>query len=185
MSKVGKIPIKLPQGVELKINPDNIVVVKGPKGELQQQLHSGVIIEVKDSAVSVSVKDPDDKELRSLWGLSRALINNMIVGTTQGYEKKLEINGVGYRAAMKGKTLTLEVGYSHPVDFPLPEGIEIKVEKNVITVSGINKQIVGEISAQIRKIRPPEPYKGKGIKYMDEVIRRKAGKVMKSAEGAK
>lgn len=184
MSKIGRIPIKLPDGVEMKVSPDNIVSVKGPKGELKQALSSGVKIDIADNVATVSVKNQDDKEQRSLWGLSRSLVNNMVIGTSQGYEKKLEINGVGYRAAIKGKTLTLEVGFSHPVVFNLPEQIEAKIEKNIITITGIDKQIVGEISAQIRKIKPPEPYKGKGIKYVEETIRRKAGKVMKSAEGA-
>ncbi len=182
MSKIGKIPVKIPNGVEVNID-NGFIVIKGPKGELKQLIHRGIDIKVADNKINIEVSNTNDRSLRSLWGLTRSLINNMVIGVTQGYEKKLEVNGVGYRVALKGDRLNLEVGFSHPVEFKLPKGLEAKVEKNVITVAGIDKQQVGEISAQIRKIKPPEPYKGKGIKYLEETIRRKAGKVMKSAEG--
>jgi len=179
MSRIGKKPILIPEKVGVKIS-NHLVVVSGPKGELKRNVHSLIKIEVKDKEIVLNIKNEDDKLEKSLWGTERQLINNMIVGVNEGFSKKLEINGVGYRAATSGKSLTLSVGYSHPVEFKIPEGIDVSVEKNLITVSGIDKQQVGEISAQIRKIRKPEPYKGKGIKYVDEVIIRKAGKQAKS-----
>lgn len=185
MSKIGKTPISLPSGVKVSVDNDNLIKIKGQKGELGQKLAPYVTLKQADNQILVSVKDPADRNQRSVWGLSRSLINNMVRGVTQGYEKKLEINGVGYRAALKGKILVLNVGFSHPVEFALPEGIEAKIDKNIITLLSIDKQLVGEIASQIRRIRPPEPYKGKGIKYIDEVIRRKAGKVAKSTETTK
>jgi len=179
MSRIGKKPILIPEKVDVKIS-NGLVVVSGPKGELKRNVHSLIKIEVKDKEIVLNIKNEDDKLEKSLWGTERQLINNMIVGVNEGFSKKLEINGVGYRAATSGKSLTLSVGYSHPVEFKIPEGIDVSVEKNLITVSGIDKQQVGEISAQIRKIRKPEPYKGKGIKYIDEVVIRKAGKQAKS-----
>jgi len=179
MSRIGKKPILIPEKVDVKIS-NGLVVVSGPKGELKRNVHSLIKIEIKDKEIVLNIKNEDDKLEKSLWGTERQLINNMIVGVNEGFSKKLEINGVGYRAATSGKSLTLSVGYSHPVEFKIPEGIDVSVEKNLITVSGIDKQQVGEISAQIRKIRKPEPYKGKGIKYVDEVIIRKAGKQAKS-----
>ena len=180
MSRIGKQPIEIPEGIEVNIDEKNIVTVKGAKGELKEKIHSIIRIEKKDKELIVSVKDINDKKQTSLWGLSRTLISNMIEGLVKGYEKKLEVNGVGYRVALAGQKLTLNVGYSNPVDFELPEGVNGKVEGNVITISGINKQAVGQAAARIRKIRKPEPYKGKGIKYVDETIRRKAGKTSKS-----
>jgi large subunit ribosomal protein L6 len=185
MSKIGKTPIQIPTGVEFRVDEANQVVVKGPKGELTRKFDRSVGFELKNNKVIVSVKNPDNKMQRALWGLSRSLLNNMVIGSNLGYEKKLEINGVGYRAALQGKSLNFNLGFSHPVIFEVPSGIEAKVEKNVITISGIDKQQVGEIAAQIRHLKPPEPYKGKGIRYIDEVVRRKAGKVAKTAEGAK
>ena len=182
MSRIGKQPIEIPEGIEVNIDDKNVVTVKGSKGELQEKIHSNVSIEKKDKEVIVSIEDISDKKQKSLWGLSRTLISNMIEGLIKGYEKKLEVNGVGYRVALAGKKLTLNVGYSNPVDFELPEGVNGAVEGNVITISGINKQAVGQAAARIRKIRKPEPYKGKGIKYIDEVIRRKAGKAAKASE---
>lgn len=181
MSRIGKKQIQIPNGVEVII-ADSDVRVKGPKGTLALTLHPHVRIHKDGDALSVSVKDENEKKDRSLWGLSATLVHNMIVGVTKGFEKKLELVGVGYRAAMQGNAIKLEVGYSHPVIFSLPQGIVGAVEKNVITLSGIDKQLVGELAAQIRRIRKPEPYKGKGIKYVDEVIRRKAGKTAKSAK---
>jgi len=182
MSRLGKLPIEIPEKTEVKIQ-DDFIIVKGPKGELKQKLNPLAKVEIKDKEVIVSVKDEKDKTSRAMWGLFRQLINNMVAGVNEYFEKKLEINGVGYRAAISGNTLTLNVGYSHPVDYKLPDGISGNVEKNVITISGIDKQLVGETAAQIRKVRKPEPYKGKGIKYIEEVIRRKVGKA--AASGSK
>jgi len=179
MSRLGKLPIEIPSGTEVKIQ-DDFVVAKGPKGELKQAMHSLVNVEVVDNEVRVSIADKKDKESKSLWGLYRMLIKNMVDGVNKEFEKKLEINGVGYRASLTGNTLTLNVGLSHPVDYEVPTGINLKVEKNIITIDGISKQQVGEVAAQIRKVKKPEPYKGKGIKYIDEVIRRKAGKTAAS-----
>jgi large subunit ribosomal protein L6 len=170
----------MPAEVEVVIDGQS-ATVKGPKGTLKFDFHHRVVFEKKDSQILVTVRKEDEKRSRELWGTSRVLLANMIEGVTKGFEKKLEISGVGFRAAVSGKKLTLQVGFSHPVEFSIPEGIEIKVEKNIIIVSGIDKQLVGETAARIRAIKKPEPYKGKGIKYVDEVIRRKAGKVVKTA----
>ncbi len=181
MSRIGKKPIIIPDEVNVKIDGD-LVVVKGPKGELKLNLASGVEVEQKEKKLEINVKNENEKKYKSLWGTFRQLINNMVVGVTKGFEKKLEINGVGYKAEIssgKERELILNVGYSHPVNFKIPENIEIQIEKNIITITGIDKQLVGETAAKIRKIRKPEPYKGKGIKYLDEVIRRKAGKQAK------
>ncbi|KKR08540.1 MAG: 50S ribosomal protein L6 [Parcubacteria group bacterium GW2011_GWC2_39_14] len=176
MSRIGKKPIELTDKVEVKIEGD-LITVKGPKGTLTQKIHPLVKVAVQDGQILVSVDKPEDCNENALWGLFRSLINNMVVGVTNGFEKKLEINGVGYKARVEGsKKLILNVGYSHPVDFELAPGIFCQVENNVITITGIDKQLVGETAANIRKVRKPEPYKGKGIKYADEVLRRKAGK---------
>lgn len=175
MSRIGKKTIEIPQGVVVTIS-EYAVLVKGPKGELQEKLHPRVTIKQVDGTVNVTVADPELKQDRALWGLYASLIINMITGVTEGYEKKLEVNGVGYKVAASGNKVTLHVGFSHPVDFDLPEGITAEVEKNVITLKGASKQVIGQVAADLRKIRKPEPYKGKGIKYMEEVIKRKAGK---------
>jgi len=182
MPRIGKKPVIMPAEVEVIIDGQS-VTVKGPKGTLKFDFHHRVVFEKKDNQILVKVRKEDEKRSRELWGTSRVLLANMIEGVTKGFEKKLEISGVGFRAAISGKKLTLQVGFSHPVEFSIPEGIEIKVEKNIIIVSGIDKQLVGETAARIRAIKKPEPYKGKGIKYIDEVIRRKAGKVVKTAAG--
>ena len=182
MSRLGKLPIEIPQGTQIKIE-DNFVVVKGPKGELKEKLINLVKVDIKEKEIIVSVDNPENKKQRAMWGLYRSLINNMVIGVNEGYSKQLEINGVGYRATLNGKKLVLNVGYSHPVEYNLPEGIEGTVEGNVVTISGISKHLVGEVAAQIRKVRKPEPYKGKGIKYMDEIIRRKVGKAAVKSEG--
>jgi large subunit ribosomal protein L6 len=179
MSRVGKKLLEIPNGVEVTVDGGK-VAVKGPKGRLELALHPRVTVAKADKELTVGVKDEENVKDRALWGLTRRLIGNMVTGVTQGFEKKLEINGVGFKAAVQGKTLKLDVGYSHDVDFPIPEGIAVAVEKNVITVTGIDKQFVGEVAARIRRVRKPEPYKGKGIKYADEVIRRKAGKAAKA-----
>lgn len=181
MSRIGKKPIDIPDGVQVTIDGQN-VKVKGPKGELEQNIHPSIKVELKDKQLMVTI-GIDHKKANAFWGLSRTLINNLIIGVTEGFEKQLEVNGVGYKASVSGKKLVLNVGYSHPVEFDMPEGIEPKVDGNVITISGIDKQKVGEVAANIRKVRKPEPYKGKGIKYIDEVIMRKVGKAAKAAEG--
>lgn len=184
MSRVGKKPVTIPSGVTVELSP-NLLKAKGPKGELVLAIHPKVNIEQKDSELTVSVKREDNKQERALWGLYRALVANTIRGVVEGYSKVLEVNGVGYKAAVAGKKLTLNLGYSHPIEMEAPNGIDVKVEKNTITISGIDKQAVGQFAAVIRQQRPPEPYKGKGIKYSDEVIRRKAGKVVKAVGGGK
>ncbi|HNW55613.1 MAG TPA: 50S ribosomal protein L6 [bacterium] len=175
MSRLGKIPVVLPAGTSAVLNK-NVLSVTGPKGKLEQAIHQLVNVVVEEGQILVSVNDKEDRQQRAFWGLFHKLVSNMVIGVSQGYEKKLEINGVGYRASLSGQKLTMNLGFSHPVDFILPEGIKGQVEGNVITVAGIDKQLVGEIAAQIRRKKKPEPYKGKGIKYIDEVIRRKAGK---------
>lgn len=184
MSRVGKKPISIPQGVDVTIDHQSIVV-KGPKGTLSRTMHPLVSLsfveDEKGKALQVSVKDETEKINRSQWGTARTLIANMILGVVDGFSKKLEVNGVGYRVNLSGRNLVLIVGYSHDVVFPLPEGVNAQVEGNVITLSGSNNELVGEMAARIRKVRKPEPYKGKGIKYTDEVIRRKAGKSQKAA----
>ena len=178
MSRIGRMPVAIPAGVTVEI-VNNYMTVKGPKGTLERQLP--VEMEIKKEDGNVIVTRPNDlKKMKSLHGLTRTLIANMIHGVTEGYEKKLEVNGVGYRAAKQGKKLTLSLGYSHPVEMEDPEGIETVLEgQNVIIVKGINKEKVGQYAAEIRSKREPEPYKGKGIKYADEVIRRKVGKTGK------
>lgn len=183
MSRIGKQPVVLPKGVTVSV-ADGVCAVKGPKGELAVPLHAHVKLAVGDASVSVSIAHPDEKRERALWGLFRMLISNAVEGVEKGFSKQLEIKGVGYRGAMEGKGLVLNLGFSHPVPFAVPDGITITVDKNIVTVSGIDKQLVGETAAKIRQHRPPEPYKGKGIRYVGEYVRQKAGKVVKSA-GAK
>ncbi|WP_187647500.1 50S ribosomal protein L6 [Nitrosophilus labii] len=177
MSRIGKQPVEIPSGVEVKIE-DGKVIAK--KGNLVKEVDTRNYVDVKieDNKIIFSPKG-EDRQSRAFWGTYRALTNNMIEGLVKGFEKRLEINGVGYRAAVSGKNLELQLGFSHPVIFPIPEGIEIKVEKNIIIVKGHDKQQVGQVAAKIRSFRPPEPYKGKGVKYVDEVIIRKAGKTAK------
>lgn len=169
----------IPSGVTVTV-ADGLIKVKGPKGELMQALHPNVMMTIEGNDVAFTVKNPEIKQNNALWGLFRRLVENMIIGVVKGYEKKLEMNGVGYKASVAGKVLTLDVGYSHDINFPIPDGIVCSVEKNVIAVNGIDKQLVGETAAQIRAFRKPEPFLGKGIKYSDEVIIRKAGKTAKS-----
>ena len=179
MSRIGLMPIELPSGVEVKISPDNNVEVKGPKGTLTQQVSNKLEIKIEDNVLSVA-RTAETKEQKSLHGLYRTLIFNMIEGVTNGYSKELEIVGTGYRAAKNGKTLALTLGFSHPLDLEDPEGIETEVPgPNKIIVKGIDKQAVGQYAAQIRSYRKPEPYKGKGVKYVDEHIIRKVGKTGK------
>ena len=179
MSRIGKLPVAIPAGVEVKIDENNLVTVKGPKGTLEKQLSPRMKISQKDGHVVVE-RSSDLKQEKSLHGLTRALLHNMVVGVTQGFEKKLEINGVGYRAAKQGNKLILSLGYSHPVEMEDPEGVEAVVEDPTkITIKGIDREKVGQYAANIRFKRPPEPYKGKGIKYADEHILRKVGKTGK------
>ena len=179
MSRIGRMPIAVPAGVTVDIAENNKVTVKGPKGTLERVLPAEMDIKMEDGQIVVT-RPNDLKKMKSLHGLTRTLINNMVVGVTDGYTKVLEINGVGYRAAKSGKKLTLTLGYSHPVEMEDPEGIESIVEgTNKIIVKGIDKEKVGQFAAEIRTKRPPEPYKGKGIKYSDEYIRRKVGKTGK------
>ena len=176
MSRIGLKPVNLPAGVEVKVDDNNLVTVKGPKGELQEQISSLITVEQKDGVLTVS-RDGDEKEKREQHGLARALIDNMVVGVSEGYQKKLEIIGVGYKAEKKGKNLVLSLGFSHPVELQDPEGIETECPSATeILVKGINKTQVGNYAADIRALRKPEPYKGKGIRYEGEYVRRKEGK---------
>jgi len=181
MSRIGKQPIEIPGGVDVTIGQDNLVTVKGPRGTLSQTMHPDMRIVNEDG--QVRVERPDDEGFhRSLHGLTRSLVANMVAGVTNGFEKQLQIVGVGYRAALKGKDLEVQAGFSHPVFVPVPEGIEFEVPTPTqIVVRGNDKQAVGETAARIRKIRKPEPYKGKGIRYEGEYVRKKAGKAAKSA----
>jgi large subunit ribosomal protein L6 len=177
MSRIGKLPIQIPSGVDVRINGRD-VTVKGPKGQLQRTF-KGVTFSQADGAVTVT-PDSMSRTDRSLWGLGRTLLNNMVIGVSEGFSRDLEINGVGYRAAVKGNSVEFNLGYSHAIDFPMPEGIKIEVDKQTsVKVSGINKEAVGQAAAKIRALRPPEPYKGKGVKYAGEYIRRKVGKAAK------
>ncbi len=181
MSRIGKQPINVPQSVDVKIL-GNTLFVKGPKGELALKFLPVILVTFNNNKITVNVKNPEDKKQKALWGLYRNLIRNLITGVTEGFSKQLEISGIGYRASVSKGTLMLNIGYSHPVEFKIPEGIDIKVEKNIITVTGIDKQKVGQVAAEIRAFRKPEPYKGKGIKYVSEVIRKKAGKAAVKTE---
>jgi len=178
MSRIGKLPVAIPSGVKVALDGNNMTVT-GPKGTLSQVLHERMVVAVEAEQIVVS-RQSDEKSDSALHGLTRSLINNMVIGVTAGFQKDLEINGVGYRAEVKGSTLTLALGYSHPVVYELPEGITVEVEKQTkLSVKGIDKQLVGAAAAKIRSFRAPEPYKGKGIKYADEKILRKAGKAGK------
>jgi len=174
MSRIGKLPVVL-NGVKAKIE-NNFLIISSAKGELKQVLHPLVNINISETEIVVSINDLTDKKQCALWGLYRQLINNMVEGLTTGFTKELEIIGVGYKAAVAGQKLTLNLGFSHPIDFLLPEKIKGEVKGNIISLSSIDKQLVGEMAAQIRKLRKPEPYKGKGIRYVGEVVRKKAGK---------
>ena len=178
MSRIGRMPIAVPAGVTVEIAENNHVTVKGPKGTLERTLPSEMSIVLEGDVITVT-RPNDLKKMKSLHGLTRTLVNNMVVGVTTGFTKVLEVNGVGYKASKAGKTLTLNLGYSHPVVMEDPEGIESTVTDNKITITGIDKEKVGQYAAEIRDKRRPEPYKGKGIKYADEVIRRKVGKTGK------
>ena len=184
MSRLGKLPITIPAGVTVTITATE-VVCKGPKGEFTQPLPAHVKVSLEGSTLTVTANQPDSSSGRSLWGLTRQLVNNAVTGVSTGFVKKLELSGIGFKAAVEGKDLVLNLGFSHQVHFAIPAGVSITVEKNnLITITGVSKQQVGQVAAEIRSLKKPEPYKGKGIKYSDEVVRRKAGKVVKAA-GAK
>ncbi len=179
MSRIGRMPIAIPAGVTFDVTPDNVVTVKGPKGTLEKAMHKNMNISVEDGQINVT-RPNDEKENRSLHGLTRTLVNNMVVGVNDGYSKTLELVGVGYRAQMQGKKLVLNLGFSHPVEFDAIDGIEFDIASPTkLTVRGIDKELVGDVAADIRAWRKPEPYKGKGVKYEGEVIRRKVGKTGK------
>ena len=174
MSRVGKKPILIPENVEVKIEGQR-VIIKGPKGELSREIRPEIKVEVKGNQILV-LPQKETKQTKAFWGLTRTLLANMVKGVTEGYEKKLEIEGLGFKALIEGENLKLLVGFSHPVEIKAPQDIKFLVEKNVITVSGIDKEKVGILAATIRKVKPPEPYKGKGVRYQGEIVRRKAGK---------
>lgn len=183
MSRIGKVPVSFPNGVTVEIK-DGIVKVKGPKGELSEKIHELIKVEIKDNEV-LCTRAGEDKFSRSLHGLSRNLIANMVEGVTKGFEKRLEIIGVGYKAQAQGSKITLNLGFSHPIEYKAPEGITFDIDKekkNIVIVSGISKQMVGEVAAKIKSYRKPEPYKGKGIRYEGEYIARKAGKAVAKGE---
>lgn len=180
MSKIGQLPIKIPAGVAIEVK-EKMVNITGPKGELSTNFLNNLLnIEIKDNELIVSIKK-DNKNSRSVWGTTRMLLANNVTGVTDGWKKQLELVGTGYRSEVQGDTLVLTVGYSHPVNVKAPKGITFRVEKNIVNVDGVDKQLVGQVAANIRSSRPPEPYKGKGVKYVDEVVRRKAGKAAKAA----
>jgi large subunit ribosomal protein L6 len=180
MSRIGKQKIKIPAGVTVQA-ADGFISVKGPKGEIKKELHPAIKVVIDNGVATVSVEREDDKFYRSLWGTFAAHIKNMIKGVTGEFKKQLEINGVGFKASVQGTALKLEVGYTNPVVYNIPAGSKVTVEKNIITVTSIDKELVGQVAAEIKNIRKPEPYKGKGIKYVGEVIRMKAGKAAKTA----
>lgn len=190
MSRIGKKPVVLPAGVTAELNGQSLQI-KGPKGALSLEVHPKVQVALVDNAVTVDVAKKEDKKEKALWGLSRSLVQNMVDGVATGYTKQLDVVGVGFKAEVRGNVLVLNLGFSHPIDFALPAGVEVKAEKDpakvtiqqyqtTITITGIDKQLVGQVAANIRELKKPEPYKGKGIKYSDEVILRKAGKVVKA-----
>jgi len=183
MSRIGKLPIEIPSGVTVDIK-DGVVTVKGPNGELKEKIHPKIKVEIKENEV-LCTREGEDKESRSLHGLSRNLINNLVIGVTKGFEKRLEIIGVGYKAQASGNKVTLNLGFSHPIEYKAPEGIKFEIDKdkkNLLIISGINKQVVGEVAAKVRSYRKPEPYKGKGIRYEEEYVARKVGKAVAKAE---
>lgn len=184
MSRIGKKPIVLPSGVSVEIKSGKMEA-KGPKGVLTLEIHPKVQIKQEGSEILVSVGNPDDRNEKALWGLFRSLAQNLVEGVNKGYEKKLEVNGVGFKVAVQAGKLVMALGFSHPVEVVIPKELNVSVEKNVIIISGADKQLVGQFAANVREFKKPEPYKGKGIKYSDEVVRRKAGKVVKVVGGGK
>lgn len=183
MSKIGKKLITIPAGVQVSLVNDK-VTAKGPKGELSLSLHPKVSVHIDGQELQVSVKNQEQAQSKALWGTFRSLLQNMVQGVSAGFEKKLEIVGTGYKASVSSGKLILNLGFSHPLELSIPKGLEVKVEKNTVSVAGADKQLVGEFAALVRSQRKPEPYKGKGVKYADEVVRRKAGKVVKAVGGS-
>jgi len=181
MSRVGKQILEIPSGTTVSF-ADRVVTVKNDKATMSQIIPVGVTVNVADNQVTVTVDNETDKQMKMSWGTTTSLIKNMIKGLTEGFKKELEVNGVGFKANISGKKLNLSLGFSHPIEFDIPKEIEASIEKNVITIQGYDKQMVGQVAAQIRALKKPEPYKGKGIKYVDEVIRRKAGKAAAGSE---
>jgi large subunit ribosomal protein L6 len=182
MSRIGRMPVVIPAGVKVKINGTE-VAVEGPKGKLNRQIHPKMSVELKDNHLLVSRQD-ESKQCKALHGLTRALLANMVSGASQGYTRKLEIEGVGFRAAVEGKKLVMTLGFSHPVEMEIPAGVQVAVEKQVsLAISGADKEAVGQFAANVRFKKPPEPYRGKGIRYSDEVVRRKAGKAAATGGG--
>jgi large subunit ribosomal protein L6 len=184
MSRIGKKPIVIPSGVKAELR-GALLTVTGPKGELKLEIHPKVSLNISGEQAVVEVKHPDNKKERALWGLFRSLVQNMVDGVVKGFEKKLEVNGVGFKVAMQGQKLVMSLGFSHPVEVEIPKTLLVTVEKNSITIAGADKQLVGQFAAEVRELKKPEPYKGKGIKYSDETILRKAGKVVKVVGGGK
>jgi len=181
MSRIGKLPIEIPHEVKVDIS-GQLINVTGPKGSITYTLHDFMTAKIEDGRIIVSPRG-NTRLHKSLYGLTRTLVNNMVTGVTNGFSRQLEMKGVGYKAEVQDRKLVLQLGFSHPVEHAIPDGIEIEAKKNTLIISGVDKQLVGEVAAQIRRYRPPEPYKGKGIRYSDEIIRRKAGKTAKATEG--
>ena len=184
MSRIGKKPVILPSGVKAELNGSSLSV-SGPKGVLQIEIHPKVKVNVAEKEITVDIADKENKKEKSLWGLTRALINNLVEGVTKGFEKKLEDNGVGFKVQVSGQKIIMSLGFSHPVEVEIPNDLSVTVDKNLITIQGSDKQKVGKFAAEVRELKKPEPYKGKGIRYIDEVVRRKAGKVVKVVGGGK
>jgi large subunit ribosomal protein L6 len=184
MSRVGKKPVIIPSGVTIS-RKDSTLTVTGPKGSLNLEIHPKIDIVVSEKEILIDVKNKENKKERALWGLFRALVQNLADGVTKGFEKKLEVNGVGFKVAIQGTKLVMSLGFSHPVEIEIPKDLTLTLDKNIITITGADKQRVGQFAAEIRELKKPEPYKGKGIKYIDEVIVRKAGKVVKVVGGGK
>lgn len=181
MSRIGKRPINIPSDVKVTLD-GKVITVKGPKGELKQEIHPLVKVNIEDNVITLSVGNPENKAEKAMWGLFGSLIYNMVIGVTTGFEKKLLVNGIGFKVSLAQSKLKMSLGFSHDIIFDVPSDVKVEVEKNQITVSGIDKQRVGQVAAQVRKLKKPEPYKGKGIQYIDEVIRRKAGKAAGKGE---
>jgi|SRR3989344_4689219 len=184
MSRIGKKPVVIPPGVKAELKGSSLSVT-GPKGTLQIEMHPKVKVVMAENEITVDIADKESKKEKSLWGLSRALINNLVEGVTKGFEKKLEVNGVGFKVQVTGQKIVMSLGFSHPVEVEIPKDLTVTVDKNVISISGADKQKVGQFAAEVRELKKPEPYKGKGIRYIDEVVRRKAGKVVKVVGGGK
>lgn len=184
MSRIGKKPVIIPQGVKAELKGSSLTVT-GPKGSLSLTLHPKVKLNIAEGQITVDVNNKEDKRQKALWGLTRALINNLVEGVVRGFEKKLEVVGVGFKAAVQNQKLVLALGFSHPIEKEIPTELSVTVDKNIITISGADKQQVGQFAAEVRELKKPEPYKGKGIKYLEEVVRRKAGKVVKVVGGGK